>query len=152
MRAKKTKTAVRRSQIAEAALGLVERHGFQGLNFSRLADAVGVVPSGLYRHYTDKDRIIEAVVDLIQQRLEANVAQVRGEAQNALLRLKTLLDLHVRLVLQKSFIPRVVFSEEVLAGNCLRGRLVVIKWLFTPPHPSGRGPHSSPAANCTKVH
>jgi AcrR family transcriptional regulator len=117
MRAKKTETAVRRTQIAEAALGLVHRHGFQGLNYTRLADAVGVVPSGLYRHYSDKDRIIEAVLDLIRQRLEANVTRVRRRPRTALQRLKTLLDLHVRLVLQNSFIPRVVFSEEVLAGN-----------------------------------
>jgi AcrR family transcriptional regulator len=117
MRAKKAKTEIRRAQIAEAALGLVDRHGFKGLNYTRLADAVGVVPSGLYRHYPDKNRIIEAVLDLIQQRLEANVARVRREPGNALQRLSTLLNLHVRLVLQKSFIPRVVFSEEVLADN-----------------------------------
>jgi AcrR family transcriptional regulator len=117
MRAKKTNTEVRRTQIAEAALRLVDRHGFQGLTYTRLADAVGVVPSGLYRHYPDKDCILEAVLALIQQRLEANVAQVQRDAGTALQRLKTLLDLHVRLVLQESFIPRVVFSEEVLAGN-----------------------------------
>jgi AcrR family transcriptional regulator len=131
MRAKKAKTEIRRAQIAEAALNLVDRHGFQGLNYARLADAVGVVPSGLYRHYPDKDRIIEAVLDLIQQRLEANVARVRREPGNALQRLNTLLDLHVRLVLRKSFIPRVVFSEEVLAHNSHRRRMygIVCRYL-----------------------
>lgn len=131
MRAKKTKTELRRTQIAEAALGLVERHGFQGLSYTRLADAVGVVPSGLYRHYSDKDRIIEAVLDLIKQRLEANVARVRREPGTALQRLKTLLDLHVRLGVQKSFIPRVVFSDELLASNSHSVRMyrIVQKYL-----------------------
>lgn len=141
MRAKKTKTEVRRTQIAEAALGLVDRHGFQGLNYTRLADAVGVVPSGLYRHYPDKNRIIEAVLDLIQQRLEANVARVQRESGTALQQLKTLLDLHVRLVLQKSFIPRVVFSEEVLTGNShsLRMYRIVRKYLAAVEEIIGQG-------------
>jgi AcrR family transcriptional regulator len=114
MRAKKAKTELRRTQIASAALSLVERHGLRGLNCARLAEAVGVVPSALYRHYPDKDRVIDAVLDLIQGRMAENVAMARTETGNALHRLRALLDRHVALVLKSSFIPRVVFSEEVL--------------------------------------
>jgi len=127
MRAKKAKTEIRRAQIAEAALGLVERHGLKGLNYTRLAGAVGVVPSGLYRHYPDKNCIIEAVLDLIQQRLEANVTRVRREPGNALQRLHTLLNLHVRLpdlsspfsAPQETVLPARIPSTYFRATNCI---------------------------------
>ena len=62
MRARKTKTEVRQEQIAQAALGVVERHGLRGLNVARVAKAVGVVPSCLYRHYPGKDGVLDTVL------------------------------------------------------------------------------------------
>lgn len=117
MRASKTKTEIRQEQIARAALGIVERHGLRGLNVARVAKAVGVVPSGLYRHYPGKDGVLNTVLDLIATRMEANVAQARANGGNALDRLHGLLTRHVELIRGNSAIPRVVFSEELLHGR-----------------------------------
>ncbi len=117
MRASKTKTEIRQEQIACAALGIVERHGLRGLNVARVAKAVGVVPSGLYRHYPGKDGVLNTVLDLIATRMEANVAQARANGGNALDRLHGLLTRHVELIRGNSAIPRVVFSEELLHGR-----------------------------------
>lgn len=117
MRARKTKTEIRQGQIAKAALGLVERHGLRGLNVARVAEAVGVVPSGLYRHYPGKDGVLDAVLDLIAARMAANVARARAADANALGRLHGLLVRHVELIQRNSAIPRVVFSEEMLHGR-----------------------------------
>lgn len=117
MRARKTKTEVRQEQIAQAALGVVERHGLRGLNVARVAKAVGVVPSGLYRHYAGKDGVLDTVLDLIAERMQANVAQARANGDSALDRLHGLLTRHVELIRRNSAIPRVVFSEELLHGR-----------------------------------
>ena len=117
MRARKTKTEVRQEQIAQAALGVVERHGLRGLNVARVARVVGVVPSCLYRHYPGKDGVLDSVLDLIAARTEANVAQARANGEGALDRLHGLLTRHVELVRLNSAIPRVVFSEELLHGR-----------------------------------
>lgn len=117
MRASKTRTEIRREQIARAALGVVERHGLRGLNVARVARAVGVVPSGLYRHYPGKEAVLETVIDLIGTGIEANVAEARANGGNALERLHGLLARHVELVERNSAIPRVVFSEELLHGR-----------------------------------
>jgi AcrR family transcriptional regulator len=95
----------------------VERHGLRGLNVGRVAKAVGVVPSALYRHYPGKDGLIETVLDLIVNRMEANVAQARSNGGSALDRLHGLLTRHVELVRRNSAIPRVVFSDELLHGK-----------------------------------
>ncbi len=117
MRARKTNTEVRQEQIAQAALGVVERHGLRGLNVARVAKAVGVVPSGLYRHYPGKDGVLDTVLDLIAERMESNVVQARANGDRALDRLHGLLTRHVELIRRNSAIPRVVFSEELLHGR-----------------------------------
>jgi AcrR family transcriptional regulator len=117
MRAAKTKTKVRQEQIAAAALALMARHGPKALNVARLARQVGVVPSAIYRHFSGKDAVLDAVLDLVSQRLQENVTAVRQETPDALDRLRRLLDRHVRLIRQNVAIPRVVFSEEMFSGN-----------------------------------
>lgn len=124
MRARKTKTEVRQEQIAQAALGVVERYGLPGLNVARVAKAVGVVPSGLYRHYPSKDGVLDTVLDLIATRMEANVAEARAKGANALDRLHDLLTRHVTLVRRNSAIPRVVFSDELLHGRPAQRRRI----------------------------
>ena len=59
MRAAKVNTEIRQDQIARAALALIARDGFQWLNMAGLAREVGVVPSGIYRHYRNKDEVLE---------------------------------------------------------------------------------------------
>lgn len=122
MRARKAKTEIRRDQIAQAALAVVGRHGLRGLNVARVARAVGVVPSGLYRHYPDKDSVLEAVLERIGECLGANLARVRANRANTLERLHELLSRHVELVVADSAIPRVVFSEELLHGRAAHRR------------------------------
>ena len=87
MRATKTKTEIRQEQIAAAALELMGREGTKALNIARLARRVGVAPSAIYRHYSSKDAVLDAVLDLVSQRLEDNVKAVRHETPDPLERL-----------------------------------------------------------------
>ena len=122
MRARKTKTEIRREQIAQAALDIVGRHGLRGLNVARVAKAVGMVGSGLYRHYPGKDGVLDTVLDLIAARMEKNVAHARSSGGSALDQLHGLLARHVDLVRRNSAIPHVVFSEELLHSRAAHRR------------------------------
>jgi AcrR family transcriptional regulator len=124
VRAAKIKTEIRQEQIAAAALDLMARHGTRALSVARLAGKVGVVPSAIYRHYSGKDAVLDAVLDLISQRLQENVQAVRQETTDALERLHRLLERHVQLIRNNIAIPRVVFSEDILNGHAPRRRRV----------------------------
>jgi AcrR family transcriptional regulator len=124
MRAAKIKTEIRQEQIAAAALGLMASHGPQALNVVRLARQVGVVPSAIYRHYPGKDAVLDAVLDLISQRLQENISAVRDETPDALERLHRLLNRHVQLIRNNIAIPRVVFSEDIFSGHAPRRQRV----------------------------
>lgn len=118
------KTEIRQEQIAQAALKLVSRDGLKGFSVVRVAREVGVVPSAIYRHYRNKDQILEAMLDVVSERLAENVEAVIREAPNVLDRLQSLLRRHAQLIVHEVPIPRVVFSEEIFNGHRQRRQRV----------------------------
>ncbi len=113
MSAEKRTTEVRQSEIAKAALELIGTRGMKGLRMAALARKVGIVPSGIYRHYRSKDEVLDAILDYIQQRFNANARAVARLEGDALTRLHALLIKHITLARENESIPIVVFSAEV---------------------------------------
>ena len=75
----KLKPKIRREQIAEAALGLVAGEGLKRLSIAAVARRVGLVPSGIYRHFRSKDEVLDAVLDLLEKKLRAIVEAAWAE-------------------------------------------------------------------------
>ena len=121
----KLDTQVRREQIAEAALSLVANQGLRRLSIAAVARRVGLVPSGIYRHFKNKDEVLAAVLDRIEQRLLANVEAARQETDDPLECLKGVLMRHIRFIREGRAIPRMIFSDDVHAGNPERRQRVL---------------------------
>lgn len=117
MAEEKLDTRIRREQIAEAALGLVAGEGLRRLSVAAVARRVGIVPSGIYRHFKSKDEILAAVLDRIEQRLLANVQAARKKHDDPLMCLKEVLMRHIRFIREGRAIPRMIFSDDVHAGR-----------------------------------
>jgi AcrR family transcriptional regulator len=116
MATKRFRTDIRRDQIAEAALYIVRREGTKGLNVAAVARRVGLVPSAVYRHFKNKSEIVDAVLELIQKRLNQNYQSVIELDLEPVEKLKILLTEHVELIGNNKAIPRIIFSEEVIGG------------------------------------
>jgi AcrR family transcriptional regulator len=112
MRAEKLDTKIRQEQIAQAAMNLIASHGLKGLSVADLAHRIGLVPSAIYRHFKNKDHILDAVFTLIEGRLMTYISKVCGETEDALKRLNHLLILHVQVIHENQAIPRLIFSDE----------------------------------------
>lgn len=108
---------VRREQIAQAALALIASKGLNGLNMVSLARQVGLGVSSLYRHFESKDQVLDSVLDLLRERLLRNIQIAVQEATNPLGQLRSLLALHMRLILEYQAIPRLFFSGDLYAGQ-----------------------------------
>jgi AcrR family transcriptional regulator len=121
---KKLKTEIRQDLILREALKMLGRQGLEEFRIADLADKVGLVPSGIYRHFKSKDDIVNAVLDFAHDSLLANVQSVYQESSDAIERLKKLLELHLRLILENPGIPRLVFSEVIFADKA-RGKAKV---------------------------
>lgn len=60
---------VNRDQIAEAALALLRSEPDRPLTMARVAEQVGVSPMALYRHFRDRDELIDEVIGrLLEER------------------------------------------------------------------------------------
>ena len=120
----KLDTQVRREQIAEAALDLVASQGLRRLSVAAVARRVGLVPSGIYRHFKSKDDILAAVLDRIEERLLSNVQAARQASADPLECLKEVLMRHIRFIREGRAIPRMIFSDDVHVGSPQRKQRV----------------------------
>ena len=118
-------TQVRREQIAEAALGLVASQGLRRLSVAAVARRVGLVPSGIYRHFKSKDEIMAAVLDLLDRRIQGFIAAAQQESSDPLAQLRGVLVRHVRFIREGRAIPRIVFSDDVHSGDPKRKQRVL---------------------------
>lgn len=66
-RVRKTKTT-RQREIAEATLRLVAEHGVDGATVSRIAAEVGLSRGALYRHFRNREEVLCAAMDLMEER------------------------------------------------------------------------------------
>lgn len=117
MSIEKLKTEVRRDQIAQAALSLIASQGMSELKMAGLSRRVGVAPSAIYHHFKNKDEVVDAVLGVLEERLLGNMKAVMEKSLDPLAQLKEILFLHVKLILEHSALPRVLFSEEIYGGK-----------------------------------
>lgn len=59
-----------REQILRKALQLADAEGIEGLSMRKLAQALGVQAMSLYNHVTNKDDILDGMVDLVVSEIE----------------------------------------------------------------------------------
>ncbi len=64
---------VRRTEIADAALRLIGTRGIADLTMASLAEAVGVTPGALFRHYPSREAILEAAAARAEELLAPTV-------------------------------------------------------------------------------
>ena len=108
MRSRKT-TEIRREEILRAALFIVEQQGLDNLNTNAIAALIQLVPSAIYRHFKNKEDLIAALIDFIGERLQQNLQQATTQEGTALERLKSLFELHVKLLQEEPAIPRILY-------------------------------------------
>lgn len=108
----KTKTLTpRQAEIVDAALKLIAEQGIQHLTIRNLSTAIGVTEAALYRHFSGKTEIIQAMVSRFEEDVD-DIGELRGWAaiEAALVR-------RTELVLAKPDLARVVFAEELFKDS-----------------------------------
>ncbi len=68
---KRLPTAQRQQQIAEAALRIISTRGVHRLTAAALADHVGIADGTIFRHFSNKEEIVDAAIDLFQEAFES---------------------------------------------------------------------------------
>jgi AcrR family transcriptional regulator len=125
MRATRTNPAVRREQIAEAALLLINARGLREMSLAAVARRVGLVPSAIYRHFPSKDALLDAVLERIGASLAENLQASRMQAPDPIEALELLLVRHASMIRRNQAIPRLIFADGFSASRPERRRRVL---------------------------
>jgi AcrR family transcriptional regulator len=91
-RVRKTKAA-RRREIAEAALRIMSKHGYYGTSVARIAKAVGISNSALYQHFRNREDVLFAATELLEERAHEWIVTPSGS--NAYERLEKIAESHL---------------------------------------------------------
>jgi len=105
------KGEVRRAQVVDASLRIIGRQGLGALTTAALAREAGVSEANLYRHFEDKDAILQAVALEIRAGLERNLERL-PEA-SPLEALRKIYAMHLEYIERNEGIPRLLFSEQL---------------------------------------
>ena len=69
---------VRQQEIVDAAVQLIGDHGVRGTTVSRIAASVGISRGALYRHFPNREAVLEAALATIADRSSAWIRQDTG--------------------------------------------------------------------------
>lgn len=70
-------------QITSAALHIYAAEGARGLTMRRVAGAVGVTAAALYRHFRNKDALVDAIAHAAEGRLGERLQRPRRPRRSA---------------------------------------------------------------------
>jgi AcrR family transcriptional regulator len=72
-------TAQRRQQIAEAALRILSDQGVHRLTAAALAGQVGIADGTIFRHFSNKEEIVDAAIDLFKEAMGGTFPPEEGD-------------------------------------------------------------------------
>src|SRR5438105_9182025 len=90
-----------RNRVFEIAAEVFHRKGYDNTSMSDVASAAGLTKAGLYHHISSKESLLYTVLDYGLDLTQAYVLEPLKDIADPLERLKTMIDLHLRLVLQE---------------------------------------------------
>jgi len=120
---KKESTEVRKEQIVRAALEIIGEDGIQGLTTSGIAKAVGISEANIYRHFKNKDAILTATVEDLEDTISNILKTVTTKDISPLDKLAQIFKLHLSHIQENKGVPRLVFSSELHFRQDLRDKL-----------------------------
>src|SRR4051794_6728656 len=65
------RTPLSRPRVLKAAVALADEAGLDGFSMRGLAHELGVVPMALYKHFANKDELLDGMVDLVFGEIES---------------------------------------------------------------------------------
>lgn len=90
-----------RSRVFEVAAEVFHKKGYDNTSMSDVATAAGLTKAGLYHHVSSKESLLYTVLDSGLDLTHSYVMEPLESIAEPLDRLKTMIDLHLRLVLEE---------------------------------------------------
>ena len=94
------KSTASRDKVYAIAAEVFHRNGYDKTSMRDIAQAVGLTKAGLYHHVTSKEQLLYTILDYGMDMTEAYVVEPLESVTDPMRRLKKMIELHLKLILE----------------------------------------------------
>lgn len=121
---KNLSSEARRAATVEAVVELAGEHNPSEITTAAIAKHMGLTQGALFRHFPNKDAILQAVMEWVAERLMSRIEKALQGEPAALSALEGMFMAHVDFICEHPGIPRMLFGELQRAEATLPKRIV----------------------------
>ena len=114
----------RRAATVQAVVDLAAKQNPAEITTAAIADRMGLTQGALFRHFPNKDAILEATMSWVSERLLISVDKAAEVAASPVAALEAMFMTHIDFVAKHPGVPRMLFGELQRAGETLAKRMV----------------------------
>lgn len=114
----------RRTATVEAVVELAAEQNPSEITTTAIAERMGLTQGALFRHFPNKDAILQAVMTWIGERLLGRLDQAATGVPSPLAALQAIYTAHIDFVAEHPGVPRVIFGELQRPAETLPKRMV----------------------------
>ena len=107
----------RRELTVETVIALAAEQNPSDITTAAIARRMGLTQGALFRHFPNKDAILQAVMEWVSERLLARVEEAAAGAPSPAAALEAVFMTHVEFVARHPGVPRMLFGELQRAGE-----------------------------------
>ncbi len=114
----------RRAVTVEAVVELAAEQNPNDITTAAIAKRMGLTQGALFRHFPNKDAILQAVMAWVAERLLSRVDKAALDAASPMTALEAIFMTHIDFVAEHPGVPRMIFGELQRAGETAPKRMV----------------------------
>jgi len=114
----------RRAATVQAVVDLAAKQNPAEITTTAIADRMGLTQGALFRHFANKDAILEATMSWVSERLLISVDRAAEGATSPAAALEAMFMTHIDFVAKHPGVPRMLFGELQRPGETLAKRMV----------------------------
>ncbi|MDK2125260.1 TetR/AcrR family transcriptional regulator [Parachitinimonas caeni] len=114
----------RRAKTVETVVELAAEQNPNDITTAAIAERMGVTQGALFRHFANKDAILQAVVNWVAERLLSRVDTAAQQANGPKAALAAVFTSHIGFIAEHPGIPRLLLGELQKPGQTMPKRMV----------------------------
>jgi AcrR family transcriptional regulator len=110
-------TIIRQKQVVDAARKIIIKYGSEHVTVKKIAKAVGISETAVYRHFRSKREILLLLADYIEKSLVEDITKASANGINSLEVLNNVLESHLSSIEQRRGISFQIIAEIISLGD-----------------------------------
>ena len=107
----------RQKQIIESAIEIIANEGIQSLTIKRLSSAIGISEPAIYRHFQNKQEIIESILRYFANDSKDYLLRIVKSDSEPIEKIGAFFNFHLDTFARRPALAAVIFSEDIFQND-----------------------------------